>query len=670
LSKSFYPKLALSNIIKNKKVYFPYILTCIFNVMMFYMMSAIKNNSNMSKINGAENLKFLLEIALFVAVIFSVIFLFYTNSFLIKRRKKEIGLYNILGMEKRHIGKMMLYETLMIGVVSLSAGLALGILFSKLMFLFLLKLIDFDVVLGFDVPISSVIFTLILFGAIFVVTLLYNLVKIRFSKPIELLHGGEVGEKEPKTKIILTILGLGCIGWGYWFALTVQSPLTAMSLFFIAVILVVVGTYALFTAGSIAVLKLLRKNKKFYYQTKHFTSVSGMLYRMKQNAVGLANICILSTMVLIICSSTLALYAGMKDSIKQEYPNDIGLDIETGFDDATDEINAAVNNAIKQNGVETKNYTAFHYISIPCQFENGKFKFLDKGVTLYNAKNMKACTVMSLDEFNRLNGTNYTLKDNEVIVYSKKKIAFSEFTIENANESKTFNVKESIDKVSSIQSGSYENIVESYTIIVNDMNTLKSIDSSILSDAQSEFPIHYAIQFDVNLDKDKCIAFSDHIFDNMNIDSVTSLSADNIYEATEIYYGMYGGFLFIGLFLGILFLMATVLIIYYKQISEGYEDKTRFEIMQNVGMSHLEVKKTISSQVLIVFFLPLIVTGIHIAVSFRIINKMLMLLGLANTGLFITCTIGAMLAFCVVYGIVFIITAKSYYKIVSDTKNE
>ena len=669
MSKSFYPKLALSNIIKNKKVYFPYILTCIFNVMMFYMMSAIKNNSNMSKINGAENLKFLLEIALFVAVIFSVIFLFYTNSFLIKRRKKEIGLYNILGMEKRHIGKMMLYETLMIGVVSLSAGLALGILFSKLMFLFLLKLIDFDVVLGFDVPISSVIFTLILFGAIFVVTLLYNLVKIRFSKPIELLHGGEVGEKEPKTKIILTILGLGCIGWGYWFALTVQSPLTAMSLFFIAVILVVVGTYALFTAGSIAVLKLLRKNKKFYYQTKHFTSVSGMLYRMKQNAVGLANICILSTMVLIICSSTLALYAGMKDSIKQEYPNDIGLDIETGFDDATDEINAAVNNAIKQNGVETKNYTAFHYISIPCQFENGKFKFLDKGVTLYNAKNMKACTLMSLDEFNRLNGTDYTLKDNEVIVYSKKKIAFSEFIIENANDSKTFNIKETINKVSSIQSGSYENIFDNYTIIVNDMNTLKSIDSSILSDEQSEFPIHYAIKFDVNLDKAKCIEFSNHIFDDMNIDGVTSASADNIYEAREVYYGMYGGFLFIGLFLGILFLMATVLIIYYKQISEGYEDKARFEIMQNVGMSHSEVKKTISSQVLIVFFLPLIVTGIHIAVSFRIIKKMLMLLGLTNTGLFIACTIGAMLAFCVVYGVVFIITAKSYYKIVSASQN-
>ena len=638
--------------------------------MMFYMMSSIKNNSNMSKINGSENLKFLLSVALFVAVIFSIIFLFYTNSFLIKRRKKEIGLYNILGMEKRHIGKVMLYETIMISVVSLSLGLILGILFSKLMFLFLLKLINFDVVLGFDIPISSVVLTLILFGAIFVVTLLYNLVKIQFSKPIELLHGGEVGEKEPKTKIILTIFGLVCIGWGYWFALTVQSPLSAMSLFFVAVILVVAGTYALFTAGSIAVLKMLRKNKKFYYQTKHITSVSGMLYRMKQNAVGLANICILSTMVLIMFSSTVALYAGMKDSISQEYPNDINLTVETGLDDATKEIDTVVNNSIKDNGIDAKNYTAFHYLSLPCELNNGKFIWFNNNITLFSSKDMKACTVMSLDEFNLLNGTSYSLQDNEVIMYSKKKIAFSEFTLENASTSRSFHIKEKLNKITSIQSGSYENMIESYTVIVNDMDTFKSIYSMVLADSQNKLPINYAIKYDVNLDKDKCIEYSDHIFDHMDIDSVTSTSADNIYEAREIYYGMYGGFLFIGLFLGVLFLMATVLIIYYKQISEGYEDKTRFEIMQNVGMSHLEVKKTISSQVLIVFFLPLIVTGMHIAVSFRIINKMLMLLGLANTGLFIVCTIASMLAFSVVYGIVFVITAKSYYKIVSAGQNK
>ena len=638
--------------------------------MMFYMMSSIKNNSNMSKINGSENLKFLLSVALFVAVIFSIIFLFYTNSFLIKRRKKEIGLYNILGMEKRHIGKVMLYETIMISVVSLSLGLILGILFSKLMFLFLLKLINFDVVLGFDIPISSVVLTLILFGAIFVVTLLYNLVKIQFSKPIELLHGGEVGEKEPKTKIILTIFGLVCIGWGYWFALTVQSPLSAMSLFFVAVILVVAGTYALFTAGSIAVLKVLRKNKKFYYQTKHFTSISGMLYRMKQNAVGLANICILSTMVLIMFSSTVALYAGMKDSISQEYPNDINLTVETGLDDATKEIDTVVNNSIKDNGIDAKNYTAFHYLSLPCELNNGKFIWFNNNITLFSSKDMKACTVMSLDEFNLLNGTSYSLQDNEVIMYSKKKIAFSEFTLENASTSRSFHIKEKLNKITSIQSGSYENMIESYTVIVNDMDTFKSIYSMVLADSQNKLPINYAIKYDVNLDKDKCIEYSDHIFDHMDIDSVTSTSADNIYEAREIYYGMYGGFLFIGLFLGVLFLMATVLIIYYKQISEGYEDKTRFEIMQNVGMSHSEVKKTISSQVLIVFFLPLIVTGMHIAVSFRIINKMLMLLGLANTGLFIVCTIASMLAFSVVYGIVFVITAKSYYKIVSAGQNK
>lgn len=639
--------------------------------MMFYMMSAIRNNSNLDKIHGAENLKMLLGIALFVAAIFSIIFLFYTNSFLMKRRKKEIGLYNILGMEKRHIGKVISYETIIIAVVSLTTGIALGILFSKLMFLFLLKLISFNVVLGFDVPIPSVISTLILFCSIFIVTLVYNLTKIHLTKPIELLHGGEIGEKEPKTKILLTIFGLACIGGGYGFALTVESPISAMSMFFFAVILVVAGTYALFTSGSIAVLKILRKNKKFYYKTKHFTSVSGMLYRMKQNAVGLANICILSTMVLIMFSTTLALYAGMEDSIKTEYPNDIRISTAPGIDDKTEEINKAINDKLKQNGIDIENYTAFHSITLSCEHIDGKFKFLDQDANLFGVNSIdkvKICTIMPLDEFNKINSTNYTLNSDEVILYSKKKPdAFGEFIIGNGNENKTFKVKEKLNKVSDVQHSNYENMLDCYTIIVNNMDTLKSIYSLVPSDEQKYNDMDYSVQFDTKCDREACIALSNSIFENVNIDG-TTVEARNIYEARDDFYGMYGGFLFIGLFLSILFLMATVLIIYYKQISEGYEDKTRFEIMQKVGMSHSEVKKTIRSQVVMVFFLPLIVTGIHIAVSFRIIQKMLLLLGLANAGLFILCTIGSMLAFCLVYGAVFIITTKSYYKIVSSAE--
>lgn len=670
LSKSFYPKLAVSNINKNKQIYYPYILTCIFTVMMYYVMSSIINNSNMSKIKSFENLKMLLGVALFVAIIFSVIFLFYTNSFLMKRRKKEIGLYNILGMEKRHIGKVISYETIIIAVISLTLGIGVGILFSKLMFLFLLKLISFDVVLGFDVPVKSVISTLILFCAIFFVTLVYNLAKIHLSKPIELLHGGEIGEKEPKTKVILTIIGLACIGSGYGFALTVKSPLSAMSLFFVAVILVVIGTYALFTAGSIAVLKILRKNKKYYYQTKHFTSVSGMLYRMKQNAVGLANICILSTMVLIMFSTTVALYLGMEDTLKYQYPKNVSITAMSGIDEKTNEVNAEIDNQIKQAGVEIDNYTAFHDVSLTCRLDHNQFKLEKDSLSSLSMSDIKMCTIIPLDEFNQINHTNYTLKDNEVIMYSKEKLSgISDFKIGNDTTERTFKITERLNKISNVMTTYYEKMVDCYTIIVKDQDTLESIYSMVPAELQKNTDINYSIQFDTKCDKQACIALSDRINKNVIIDDV-NVQADNIYEARVEYFGMYGGFLFIGLFLSILFLMATVLIIYYKQISEGYEDKTRFEIMQKVGMSHSEVKKTIRSQVLSVFFLPLIVTGIHIAVSFRIIQKMLLLLGLANTGLFIACTIGAMLLFCAVYGIVFSITARSYYKIVSSKEKK
>ena len=298
MSKAFYPKMALSNINKNRQTYFPYIITCILTIMMYFMMGSILHNENVRNMNHGDMVIVLLNIGMWVTMIFAVVFLFYTNSFLIKRRQKEIGLYNILGMEKRHIAKMMFYETLFTAVVSIGIGMLMGMLFGKLMFLLLIKLIGSSEIPAFQIPSEAVVNTLVTMALVFFAILLYNLARIHLTKPIELIHGGQIGEKEPKTKILLTIIGVLTMGAGYTFALTAKTPFQAMNNFLVAVILVIVGTYCLFTAGSIAFIKLLRKNKKFYYQTKHFTSVSGMLYRMKQNAVGLANICILSTMVL------------------------------------------------------------------------------------------------------------------------------------------------------------------------------------------------------------------------------------------------------------------------------------------------------------------------------------------------------------------------------------
>jgi putative ABC transport system permease protein len=649
----------------------------VFTVMMFYMMSSLVNSDNIKNMQGAGNVIFLLKIALGVSILFSVIFLFYTNSFLMKRRKKEIGLYNILGMEKRHIGRMMLFETIIIAAVTIVVGLIFGIVFSKLMFLLLMKLIDAKTIPAFSVPVKALIETLILFLAIFFLTMLYNLAKIHLTKPIELLHGGEIGEKEPKTKIVLTILGLATLGWGYWFALTVESPFKAIQYFFLAVIMVIVGTYLLFTAGSIAAIKLLRKNKGFYYQTKHFTSVSGMLYRMKQNAVGLANICVLSTMVLISIATTVCMYAGMDNTIKNTNPYEIRMTALLDSNDSTKKVDDAVTKVIKDNNVETKNYSAIHVSQMYLQDHNGE-KFTTMKVENYSALYSSGCAaveLLTLDEFNKYNNSNYTLNSNEVIVYTKDGFKGNELKFDLGDQNINMKVKDAPNSISkALSMGNMSNIMKCYVVVVKDMPELENLLTKVAvasgvdqSDEDMElFKLEYIVQFDTNVSEDQSVKLNNKI-NALEVDG-TFISADSKFTARDEFHQMYGGFLFLGMFVGILFLMATVLIIYYKQISEGFEDKNRYEIMQKVGMSIQEVKKTIRSQVLMVFFIPLVMAGIHVFVSFRIMNKILQIMSFGFSTSFLVCTIITLLVFCVIYGIVFALTARSYYKIVSTAE--
>lgn len=325
MNNTLYPKLAVTNLKNNRKTYVPYIFTAVLCVMMFYMIDALSRSESVEEVT----MQICLRYAVAVVLIFSLIFLFYTNSFLIKRRKKEIGVYHILGMGKSHISKMMLIEMLITAGVSIVAGIVFGVIFGKLMYLILLKILHSKVSMAFAISLSSVRDTVLLFVVIFSLSFLYNLLQIKLSNPIELLHGGNQGEKEPKTKWFLTLIGVAALGTGYYLAITTEHPLDALSHFFVAVVCVIVGTYALFTAGSIAILKMLKKNKKFYYQPKHFTTISGMIYRMKQNAVGLANICILSTMVLIMVSTTVSLYAGMEDILKARFPQDSSITMQS-----------------------------------------------------------------------------------------------------------------------------------------------------------------------------------------------------------------------------------------------------------------------------------------------------------------------------------------------------
>ncbi len=646
MNKLFYPKLAVINIKKNSKTYFPFILTCICTIMMFYIMHAISINKGLNGVSGAQILKTILYLGTIVIGIFSAIFLFYTNSFLIKRRKKEIGLYNVLGLEKKHIAKILCYECIFTSAVSLTVGLICGIILNKLMFLLLIKMLNFKVSFGFSVSMPSIIKTLIVFISIFFLNLLSNLFQIKILKPIELLKGSAQGEKEPKTKWIMTIIGVAALCSGYGIALNVKSPISALGLFFGAVILVMIGTYALFTAGSIAILKFLRKQKNFYYKTGNFISVSGMMYRMKQNAVGLANICILSTAVLVMLSTTISLYAGMENFIKLRYPRDIVITSKETNKNQIQKVNETLDFELKSNKINMKDKLYYVDNSLEVVEKGGKFLTVSK-----NIDKSKVCVieVIPVSDYNRLEGKNVTLRDDEVILFSKVK-GYDDNTINIDN--KTFKVRQRLDKPVEGLDNSMTDIVDTYVIFVNNIDTV----------GKNGFK-EYKIGFNINGTNKDIISTSDKL-NKKFVQNKMKASVESAVSGKEEFLSVYGGLFFLGIFLGTLFLMATVLIIYYKQISEGYEDKERFEIMQKVGMDKNEIRKTIRSQVLMVFFLPLVFTIIHIAFAFPMITKMLALLGLKNVNLFILSTVMTIIVFAAIYTLVFSLTARAYYKIV------
>ena len=642
--------------------------------MMFFMVNSLVNSDSVAKMEDGENIISLLNIALAVSYIFSAIFLFYTNSFLMKRRKKEIGLYNILGMEKRHISIVMFCENVFVAIISLATGIILGIVFGKLMFLVLMKLIKSDSIPAFAVPINSIIQTVLFFLGVFIATFLYNIIKVYRTKTIELLHGGEIGEKEPKTKLIMAILGLALVGGGYYFALTIESVMKAINFFFVAVLFVVIGTYLLFTAGSIAFIKLLKKNKKFYYKTGHFTSVSGMLYRMKQNAVGLANICVLSTVVLIAVATTVSLYAGMQDSLDSSYPKEQNILASFNDDSAVNVIEERIDQYVKNHNANVKN--KFSYMDI---FFNGSLnennEFLTnggKGILSSNSENEQVCNLMTVSDFNSITGSNYSIENSDSIIFA---------TNENINDDGTFSIKTDEGKLTYkidkkipadgvIQDG-LSGVIKCYVVIVKDMNEVNNIRKFVYNTEEDKYynKLTYNIYFDTDLSEEDSKALSNDITkdDGMyNGETLYYISCNNRYDMASALSQMYGGLLFLGCFVGILFLMATVLIIYYKQISEGYEDRSRFEIMMKVGMSHEEVKKTIKSQILMVFFIPILVAIIHVAVSFRIVKMLMSVLSLGNNStLFIMSTVVTVVVFFVIYAIVYAITARAYYNIVN-----
>ena len=664
-----YSKLAADNIKKNSKTYFPYVITCIFTIAMYYIIKSLSLNSSLKEVSSS--MVTIIGLGNKVVALFALIFLFYSNSFLIKRRKKEFGLLNILGMEKRHIAKVIFFETVYIAAISLVLGLVFGIIFDKLMYLIIIKAIGCEVTLGFYISSEATIFTIVLFAVIFLLIFLDSLRQIHLAKPVELLKSGNTGEKEPKTKWIMAILGVIFLGVGYFISITTKKPVSALTLFLFAVILVILGTYFLFTAGSIAFLKLLKKNKKYYYKTKHFTSVSGMIYRMKQNAVGLANICILSTMVLVMISTTSSFMAGMDDILKTRFPysfmsdnllSDVAVEGEN-----EDFVVSETKKYLNEYNIPVKNEIEFRYYTLMGKKESeSSFTISHYDDSITAANSYIPIYFYTADEYNKAKNLDISLESNDDVYIISENNAYTAETF--SLNDMSFNVKKILkyndtNFISPALVTAYRTAVH---VIVNDYSILEKISELHNSiDTESGYDICLFYGADVDSDADTQLEMYSDIMSHFKEYGLTYDGILNCREAEhESFMALYGSLFFLGVFLGALFLMATILIIYYKQISEGYDDKERFEIMQKVGMSQNEVKSSIKSQIMTVFFLPLIIAGIHVAFAFPIVKRLLLLMNMTNTALYIKCTILCFIIFAVFYVLVYLLTAKIYYKIV------
>lgn len=671
MKTGLYPHLALNGIKKNKRLYLPYILTCAGMVMMAYIVSYLAHGEALTLVIGGEIMKTCLLLGLAVIGVFSLLFLFYTNSFLIRRRKKEFGLYNILGMGKVNLARVLIWESFIVSVISILGGLFCGILFSKLAELLMLNILQLETSFSLSISFNSIGYTVVLFAVIFFLILLNTLKQITVSKPIELLRSENAGEKPPKANWVMALAGVVIMAVAYYIAISIEEPMEAILWFFVAVVLVIIATYLLFIAGSVALCKLLQKNKNYYYKTNHFVSVSSMLFCMKRNGAGLASICILCTMVLVMVSSTVCLYMGAEDSLRKRYPRNIYSDVTVSeiADLNSDSLNIIEDMAlqiVEDNGEKAEHILNYNFAVFNGVYENGKVitskteSFSDQTLIFF----------VSLDDYNRITGNTETLSEGEVLVNTTKNLQIDANSIE-IEGGKTFVIRKEIDKFldTSIDvmnmSPSIYLVTDQIEEAVSPMMNLTGYKGNRL------VKFHHVYGFDLFCSDEKQVEIFNTFTDKMQDIKIEEVNTPKwecaAFESTE-FYELYGSLFFLGILLGIVFVFAAVLIIYYKQISEGYEDQSRFDIMQKVGMNKKEIKKSINSQVLTVFFMPLLVSAIHLGFAFPMIYKMLMLFAINDLAFLIYVTLGCFAVFTLFYIIVYKITSKAYYSIVSGAK--
>lgn len=675
MKTGFYSRLAWTNIRKNARLYIPNILTGIGLTAVFYILLTLSMDNRLSEVRGGNYLPTIMPLGVVILGILSCILIFYTNSFLMKQRKQEFGLYNVLGMEKKHIGKILLWETLISCTFVLGGGLLAGILLYKLCALLICRILAVNSVLGFyHLSPKTLIPTAIFIFLLYFVTYLYNRISIARLNPVELLQSGHTGEKEPRVKWILLLIGLISLIAGYYISITTTEPLKAIELFFVAVLLVIVGTYCLFITGSTALLKLLKRNEKFYYQKKHMIAVSGLLYRMKQNAVGLASITILATMVLVMVSTTVSMYAGINDTIEEQYPHQMSLSAVYDVNDEMVNIPADQLLSMIQKASEKENLAiSWHQTQ---QYLNCAFR--TDGTIFWTDRSKKdgylcQCWFITADQYQTMTGESLSLSGNEVAVYCHPNNASPKpesFSLDDCSFISVMELAEYPFPINQNPLSDNIGFVVSGETVLHQVDQLQkkgyqeyasTISNELLIDFENEEAVTLVYE---SLISDFSMQVRQYIDSQPDSSGACGTSINSKWDTLEYLYGMYGSLLFLGILLSIVFLFATALIIYYKQISEGYEDRNRFQILQKVGMRADEVKGAIHSQILLVFFLPLFTAALHVFFAFPILTRLLKILFQSNQTLFMGCTIGSLGVFAVIYTLIYSITARIYYQIV------
>ena len=670
MKRGLYFRLAATGMSKNKKFYFPYIFTCFCMVMMYYIIQFLRISDDFRTMRGGESMQMILEMGTPVIAVFSWILLYYTNSFLIRRRQKEFGLYHILGMGKRELVKILIWENLMTAVISIAGGLLGGILFSKLAELAAVRIVGNHLGYKMTIEPKAIYYTVSLFLAIFAVILLRMLIFIFRTKPVDMLKSETAGEKPPKANWILAIVGLIILAGAYWIAVSIEEPMEAMLWFMVAVLMVIVATYLLFIAGSVAFCRLMQKKKNYYYKTRHFVSISSMVYRMKRNGAGLASICILSTMVLVMVSSTVCLYASIEGNLAKGYPQQFSVEMASGSSledkDREEKLKETVGQTINENKIKLKETKEYHILSTACvktdegiKFEHENIKSLDSLKMLY---------ILTVADYNRLTGENLSLEKNELYVYLPDEAYEKDtFQVEGCGNWKNKGTPDNQficgDDVETLNSGVY--------LIVRDeavMDQFEAAQRAVYGENASSEKLCYA--FDTDLSEEGQVSLVSELQNNISTlqlqdEQFPMVNVNARAVSKSDYYALYGGLFFLGILLGSVFIFGMILIIYYKQITEGYEDQGRFSILMKVGMTRKEVRQSINSQVMTVFFLPLAMAGMHTAFSFPIIRKILKMFAMNDEKLLILVMICCYLAFAVFYAAVYLLTSREYYKIVS-----